>query len=112
MSYFSNISFFKDSTSLPDFVITWFDSLLPITVLFLIGWLMIYQFNLDMFELIVNIFKPLETIGQSFIGFVLLSFIGVFLYSFVISPWVLMPVIFPIMVQGIDENEYFVDHSA
>src|SRR5690625_7879181 len=63
MSYFSNISFFKDSTSLPDFVITWFDSLLPITVLFLIGWIMIYQFTPDMFDLTVNIFKPLETMG-------------------------------------------------
>src|SRR5690625_1843056 len=104
MSYFSNISFFKDSTSLPDFVITWFDSLLPITVLFLIGWLMIYQFNLDMFELIVNIFKPFETMG--------LSFIGVFLYSFGISPWVLMPVIFPIMVQGIEQNASLVAQGA
>lgn len=101
---FSKFSFFKSSSSLPDFIIVWFDTILPITLLLFIGWLSTFVWNIDLYNVIINLFEPLNNIGQSFIGFVLITFICVFLYTFGISPWALYPVVFPIWLSGIELN--------
>ncbi|SHE63932.1 PTS system, cellobiose-specific IIC component [Seinonella peptonophila] len=103
MLQFAKFSFFKKESSLPDFIIVWFDSLLPITILLFAGWL-VAQLKFDFFNLIVTIFQPLSYISQSFWGVVVLSFIMVFFYSFGISTWVLNPITFPIMVKAIADN--------
>lgn len=104
MNIFAKFSFFKEDSTLPDFVRGWFDSMLPITIIVTIGWLSNYILQIDVFTIIINIFAPLGSIGQSLPGFVLLCFISVFLYSFGISPWVLTPIIYPILLQGIADN--------
>lgn len=110
MSLFSKWSFFdKEESSLPDFIIVWFDSLIPITLIIFFGWLFLVQFQIDFFEIIVFLFKPLMSIGQSFWGFVLLIFLMTFLYSFGISTWVMNPIIFPIMIKGIADNTALVE---
>lgn len=101
---FSKFSFFKSSSSLPDFIIVWFDTILPITLLLLIGWLFTFVGNFDLYNLIIKLFEPLNNIGQSFFGFVLITFICVVLYTFGISPWALYPVVFPIWLAGIEQN--------
>src|SRR5690625_21393 len=112
MSLFSKWSFFdKEESSLPDFIIVWFDSLIPITIIIFIGWLFLVQFQIDFFEIIVFLFKPLMSIGQSFWGFVLLIFLMTFLYSFGISTWVMNPIIFPIMIKGIADNTTLVEQG-
>ncbi|MFD0826326.1 PTS sugar transporter subunit IIC [Neobacillus sp. M.A.Huq-85] len=111
MYQFSKFSFFKGSSSLPDFIIIWFDTIIPITILLLFGWLFTFQLHVDLYDLILAAFKPLTLISQSFIGFVLITFIGIFLYSFGISAWIMYPIIFPVWMQAIQENSKAVAHG-
>jgi cellobiose PTS system EIIC component len=104
MYLFSKFSFFKGSSSLPDFIIVWFDTVIPITILLLLGWIFTFQLNVDLYDLIIKVFEPVTAIAQSFTGFVFIAFLGVFFYSFGISAWVLYPIIFPIMLEGIQQN--------
>ncbi|WP_193065393.1 PTS sugar transporter subunit IIC [Oceanobacillus oncorhynchi] len=109
---FSKMSFFKESSSLPDFIIVWFDTIIPITLLLLGAWLFTIVGSVDLYSFIVSLFEPLNYIGQSFIGFVLITFISVFLYSFGISPWALYPVVFPIWMAGIEQNARMVSQGT
>lgn len=104
MYLFSKFSFFKGSSSLPDFIIIWFDTIIPITILLLFGWLFTFQLNVDVYDLILKAFEPVTVIAQSFTGFVFITFLGIFLYSFGISAWILYPIIFPIWLESIQEN--------
>jgi cellobiose PTS system EIIC component len=104
MYLFSKFSFFKGSSSLPDFIIIWFDTVIPITILLLFGWIFTFQLNVDLYDLILKAFEPLTMIAQSFTGFVFITFLGIFFYSFGISPWILYPIIFPIWLEGIQAN--------
>ncbi|EJO5349265.1 PTS sugar transporter subunit IIC [Clostridium botulinum] len=104
MYLFSKVSLFSDSSSLPDFIIVWFDTIIPISILLLIGWFFTFQLHFDLYVAILKVFEPLSLIGQSFGGFVLGTFICVFLYSFGVSPWALYPIIFPIWVAGVEAN--------
>lgn len=97
-------SFFDEDTPIPDFVVGWFNSLLPITVVLLIGWLITVQFNIDFFDVVILVFSPLAKIVQSYPGFVLSVFIPIFLYTFGISGWVMMPAIYPVYMAGLAAN--------
>ncbi|WP_086350574.1 PTS sugar transporter subunit IIC [Candidatus Enterococcus clewellii] len=97
-------SFFDEDTPIPDFVVGWFNSLLPITIVLLIGWLITVQFNIDFFDVVVLLFSPLAKIVQSYPGFVLSVFIPIFLYTFGISGWVMMPAIYPVYMAGLAAN--------
>jgi len=105
MNQFAKHSFFKEDTALPDFITVWFDTLIPITVVLLVGWLFIFKLEISLFNIIYAIFDPFISIGQSFLGFVLFNFIAFsVLYSFGISTWVLYPVMAAITLQGIGDN--------
>lgn len=97
-------SLFSEDTPIPDFVVGWFNSLLPITFILLVGWLITVQMHLDFFDIVILIFSPLARIVQSYPGFVLSVFIPVFLYTFGISGWVMMPVIYPVYMAGLAAN--------
>jgi PTS system cellobiose-specific IIC component len=105
---FSKISFFRESSSLPSFIATWFDSLIPIAIVLGLSWLLTFQLDFDAFTALAKIFSPLVTIGQSYVGFVLILFITVFIYSFGVSSWVMGPISFPIMLAGIAQNQALV----
>ncbi|WP_223594102.1 PTS sugar transporter subunit IIC [Neobacillus bataviensis] len=105
---FTKFSFFKNSSSLPDFIIVWFDTIIPITLLLLFGWLFTFQLQFDFYALILKVFEPISILGQSFAGFVLISFLGIFLYSFGISAWALYPIVYPIWLAGIEANSHAV----
>lgn len=97
---FSKFSFFSKDSSLPDFIAVWFDTLIPITLIMLSGWLLGVQANIDFFEVILAIFKPLSNIVQTYPGFVLSIFIPAFLYTFGISGWAMIPVVYPVYLSG------------
>ncbi|MCO8298708.1 PTS sugar transporter subunit IIC [Tetragenococcus halophilus] len=101
---FSKLSFFNESSSLPDFIIVWFDTIIPITLLLLIAWLLTIVGGFDLYDSILSLFQPLNYIGQSLTGFVVITFISVFFYTLGISPWALYPVIFPIWLAGVQQN--------
>nr|WP_268403224.1 PTS transporter subunit EIIC [Bacillus licheniformis] len=90
---------------MPDFIAVWFDTLIPITLIMLSGWLLGVQANIDFFEVILAIFKPLSNIVQTYPGFVLSIFIPAFLYTFGISGWAMIPVVYPVYLSALAENE-------
>lgn len=105
MNQFAKHSFFGEDSALPDFITVWFDTLIPITLCLVIGFLCTFVFEISIFDLIYEIFKPFISIGQSFWGFVLLNFIGyAFLYTFGISTWVIYPITSAICLQGLGDN--------
>ena len=104
MLAFARMSFFKDSTAMPDFIIVWFDSIIPVLVCLTGAWLTVDVFQADVFAGLVTLFEPLVSSAQSFWGFVLLYFISAFLYSFGMSAWILFPLVYPLQLQGIQEN--------
>ena len=95
---FARLRMFRNSTALPDFIIVWFDSMLPILVSLLFTWLLVDVAGLDIYAGLLALFSPLTAIVQSFWGFVLLYFIGAFLYSFGMSAWILFPLIYPLQL--------------
>ncbi|WP_411551535.1 PTS sugar transporter subunit IIC [Paenibacillus lautus] len=104
MNVCAKFSFFKKGSSMPEFIMDWFDFLVPIAVIMGIGWVLVYQLHFDIFGLIVSIFEPINAMGQSLFGFIMFNFIGVVLYSFGVSPWVLMPIWYAIWIPAIEEN--------
>lgn len=101
---FAKLKMFRNSTALPDFIIVWFDSMLPILVSLLATWLLVDVAQIDIYSGILAVFSPLTAIAQSFWGFVLLYFISAFMYSFGMSAWILFPLVYPLQLQGIQDN--------
>lgn len=64
------------------------------------GWLIGVQANIDFFEVILAIFKPLSNIVQTYPGFVLSIFIPAFLYTFGISGWAMIPVVIQLFISS------------
>ncbi|WP_151736028.1 PTS sugar transporter subunit IIC [Paenibacillus tengchongensis] len=112
MNVCNKFSFFKKGSSLPEFIMDWFDFLVPIALVLTTGWLLVYQLHFDIFALIVNVFEPINAVGQSLTGFVLFNFIGVVLYSFGVSPWVMTPIWYAIWIPAIEENAALVAAGA
>lgn len=106
MNLFTKIKFISEDSGLPDFVAVWFNTLLPIIVVLLVGWLFTFQLHFNLYEGINAVFEPLTRLGQSFWGLTILVFLGFsFLYSFGISSWVLTPVLYAIELPGIAANQ-------
>ncbi|MCR4431344.1 MAG: PTS transporter subunit EIIC [Tepidanaerobacteraceae bacterium] len=104
MSAFGKFSFFKNDSAIPDFVRAWFDSILPIGIVVLAGWIVVLIMNVDLYNIILSIFMPLSKFIETPYGFALVMFIECFLYSMGISGWVLQPVLKPIYLSAIMAN--------
>ncbi|CAM2757787.1 PTS sugar transporter subunit IIC [Erysipelothrix tonsillarum] len=103
-SLFGKFSFFKEDSVIPDFVRSWFDSMLPIAIIVVLGWVLVDIIGFDLYNLVLAIFKPLAGLVESPIGFPLTMFIFCFLYSLGISSWVLTPVLTPVFLDAINAN--------
>lgn len=104
MNFMASKSFFDEDSAIPDFVISWFDNLLPITFILFVGWLFTIQLEMDLFQVIQAIFQPIAGIVSTYPGFVLSVFIPVFLYSFGISAWAVFPVFYPMYMANLADN--------
>ena len=104
MNLYSKFTFFKGDSVVPDFVKEWFDSMLPIATVVLIGWLFVIQLGFDLYTAIVNLFTPLNAIAQSLPGMILLYLLPTILYSMGISGWVFQPILNPIVLVAITAN--------
>ncbi|KAF0522871.1 PTS sugar transporter subunit IIC [Pediococcus pentosaceus] len=104
MGAFGKFSFFGEDTSLPDFVIAWFDSMLPIMTVIGVGWILTYLIHFDIYQLVVSAFSPLSNSLDTWWGFTLFLFFDCFIYSMGISGWVLAAIDQPIMFAGIANN--------
>lgn len=104
MGFFGKFSFFNEDTALPDFVIAWFDSMLPIILVVGTGWILTYLVHFDLYQLVVAVFPPLANSLDTWWGFTLFLFFDCFIYSMGISGWVLAAIDQPIMFAGIANN--------
>lgn len=103
MLLFSKFSFFKKDTTMPDVVVNWTDTLVPVVIIFALG-TVIYSANFDIFEVIQKIFTPLFSIAQTLPGILIVAFSVAFLYSFGISSWAVFPIVWAIWMEGIADN--------
>ena len=106
MSLFGKFSFFSEDSVMPDFVKAWFDSMLPIGLIVVAAWLLTDPafLGLNLYQMIVDLFMPLQNIANTPFGFVVILFCYCFLYSMGISSWVLTPIVTPIMLANAEAN--------
>lgn len=104
MNFFSKFSFFGENSPIPEFVTSWFDNMVPISIILFIGYILVYILGFDFFQLVVNIFNPITNFAQTLPGFILICFAPVLLYSFGISSWIITPVTFTICLGAIAAN--------
>lgn len=98
----SKHSLFKKDTIMPDMVVNWIDALIPVTIVLVVG-LVIYNIGFDLPLVIRSIFSPIEKIGQTWYGVVLVSFLTCF-PVFLRFTWILFPIAWAIWMTGMDAN--------
>ena len=101
---FGKFSFFKEDSAIPDFVRQWFDALLPIGLVIFGGFIVVQILNINLYQIVSSIFMPLQTVMNTWYGFILINFLTCFIYSMGISSWVLTPVTEPVKLAGIAAN--------
>lgn len=100
---YAKLKLFKNS-EMPDFIVEWINTIFPIIIAVSLSATAVFYFNLDMFDLIIEFFSPLQSFGQTLPGFMLIIFIPTFLYTLGISSWLFGPVSTPIYLAGITAN--------
>ncbi|MCI1903220.1 PTS transporter subunit EIIC [Enterococcus hirae] len=101
--YFSKLHLLKNS-ELPDFVIEWINNIIPIFLSLALWSTLIFALKIDVFEVIINLFEPIQSFGQSLPGLILLVLIPAFFYSMGISTWLWSAIQNPIFIAGIAAN--------
>lgn len=104
LNLFGKFSFFSEESVIPDFVRSWFDAMLPIGIVVLTGWIFVDLLGFDVYNAVLAIFMPLQSVIETPWGFSLMMLIVCFLYSLGISTWVLTPVLNPVLLTAIQAN--------
>ena len=99
-----SITFFKEDSVLPDFVRAWFDQMLPIGIVVILGWVVVDILGFDLYLAVQAIFKPLQSVYSTIWGFTIMNFLYCFFYSMGISSWVFTPIATPILLANIEAN--------
>lgn len=101
---FGKFSFFKEDSALPDFVRQWFDALLPIGLVIFGGFIVVQVLNVNLYQIVTGFFMPLQSILNTWYGFILSGVIYCFIYSMGISSWVLTPATEPVKLATVAQN--------
>ena len=101
---FGKFSFFKEDSALPDFVRQWFDALLPIGLVIFGGFIVVQVLNVNLYQIVTGFFMPLQSILNTWYGFILSGMIYCFIYSMGISSWVLTPATEPVKLATVAQN--------
>lgn len=101
--YYSKLRLFKNS-EMPDFVIEWINNIIPIFGSLALWAGLIFGLKIDIFEVIIGLFAPIQNFGQSLPGLILLVLIPAFFYSMGISTWLWSAIQNPIFIAGIAAN--------
>ena len=101
---YSKLHVLEGSDAVPDFVIEWINNIIPMTFIYLLVGAAVFVLSVDIVGIIDVIFQPLNAIGQSLPGFLIINFLYVLLYSVGVSAWSLNAIVKPILVAGISAN--------
>ncbi|UTR13729.1 PTS transporter subunit EIIC [Salipaludibacillus sp. LMS25] len=109
--YFVSIIFYHygklnllSESNIPIMVVEWINNILPIIIAISITAILAFRVDMDIFDLIVQAFSPIQSFGQTLPGLILIVFLMAFFYSLGISAWIWNAVTTPIFMQGIMEN--------
>lgn len=83
----AKLNLFKNNKALPEFVQEWIKNIIPIFFTILILKIVIIDFDVDLYPLVLKIFEPVQAIAQTYPGYMLVMLIPVFFYSLGISTW-------------------------
>ena len=97
------MNFLKDS-SVPDFVVSWINTILPNLIVFGISMVLTQVLKINVYDLIIGIFMPVVKIGQTLPGFIIISLLHAFFYTLGVSTWFWGAITNPIFMIAIEEN--------
>ena len=101
---YSKLHFLENNDTLPDFVAEWFNNILPILVSVAISALLVFKAGIDIYQVIINAFMPIQNFLLSLPGMLTLSFVQVFFFSLGISPWVWGAIRNPVFATALAAN--------
>lgn len=101
---FSKRSFFSEDSLIPDFVKNWFDNIVAILISLLLGWVVTYLANINVFTIVSIMMSPLTAFAQTLPGVVFMTVLMDFFYFFGVSGWVFTPVTRTIQQAAMAEN--------
>lgn len=101
---FSKRSFFSEDSLIPDFVKNWFDNIVAILISLLLGWVVTYLANINVFTIVSILMSPLTAFAQTLPGVVFMTVLMDFFYFFGVSGWVFTPVTRTIQQAAMAEN--------
>lgn len=95
---------FLQESSIPDFVVTWINTIIPNLITLAISMIVVVVFEINIQEVTLAIFEPITNISQTLPGFLLLTTIPAFFYTLGISSWTFGAITTPIFIDGIQRN--------
>ncbi len=102
--FYAKLHILEDSVTIPDFVCEWINQILPMFVCVLLGTIISNNLNIDMYQVISAVFSPLEHLGRTLPGLIIMMMAISFLYSMGISTWFLGTFTTPILMAGTAAN--------
>lgn len=102
--FYAKLHILEDSITIPDFVCEWINQILPMFICVLLGTIISNNLNVDMYQVISAVFSPLEHLGRSLPGLIIMMMAISFLYSMGISTWFLGTFTTPILMAGTAAN--------
>ena len=102
--FYAKLHILEDSVTIPDFVCEWVNQILPMFVCVLLGTIISNNLNIDMYQVISAVFSPLEHLGRTLPGLIIMMMAISFLYSMGISTWFLGTFTTPILMAGTAAN--------
>ena len=101
---YAKLHILEDSVTIPDFVCEWINQILPMFACVLVGTIISNNLNVDMYQVISAVFSPLEHLGRTLPGLIIMMMAISFLYSMGISTWFLGTFTTPILMTGTAAN--------
>lgn len=101
---YAKLHILEDSVTIPDFVCEWINQILPMFICVLLGTIISNNLNVDMYQVISAVFSPLEHLGRTLPGLIIMMMAISFLYSMGISTWFLGTFTTPILMAGTAAN--------
>jgi len=95
---------FLHESSIPDFVVTWINTIIPNLITLSIAMIIVVHLEVDIQKATLAIFEPIANISQTLPGFLLLTTIPAFFFTLGISSWTFGAITTPIFIDGIQRN--------
>lgn len=101
---YKKIHLFENTTTVPEFIISWLDAIIPTFVILLLTMLLVIVNKIDLFKVAHQIFQPFFSFGQTLPGMLFCVFVPVFFYTLGVSTWFWGAFTAPIFLAGIQGN--------